>query len=74
MIKLNDPASSSKITEEYISFPKAFMSMDLNELDKFEASMKTALGELFHVASESYEYAIYIKDKDYEFNADIKII
>lgn len=44
---LNDPSSSSKITEEDIAFSKAFMSMDLNDLDKFEASMNTALGELF---------------------------
>ena len=70
----NDPASSSKFTKEDLAFSKAFMSMDLDDLDKLEASMNTTLGELFSVAREAYESAIYIKDKDYEFNVDIEII
>jgi hypothetical protein len=55
-----------KLLRRTLLLSKAFMSMDLNELDKFEASMNTALGELFPLASESYESPIYIKDKDYE--------
>ena len=44
--------------------------MDLDDLDKFEASLSSCLGDLFPVARESEAPVIYIKDKDYEFNVD----
>jgi hypothetical protein len=72
----NDIATSSKSTpsEEDIAFSEAFMNLDLDDLDKFDASMSTSLGELFPVASKMDAPAIYIKDKDYEFNVDSEII
>jgi hypothetical protein len=70
----NDPASSSKFTKEDAAFTKAFLEMDLDDLDKFKESMELAIGEFFHVDHESYESAIYIKDKDYEFNVDTEIL
>jgi hypothetical protein len=48
----NDITFSPKIThfEEDIAFNKAFMNIDLDDLDKFEASLSSCLGDLFHVA------------------------
>ena len=77
LVKENDIDASSKETpsEEDIAFTKAFMSLDLDDLDKFEASLSTfALGELFPVASKCNEPAIFIKDKDYEFEVNPEII
>ena len=51
--------------------------MDLDDIDKFKESMELAIGEFFYVdpaSYEPYESAIYIKDKDYEFNVDTEII
>ena len=73
----NDPASSSKFTKEDAAFSKAFIEMDLDDIDKFKESMELAIGEFFYVDPASYEpfeSAIYIKDKDYEFNVDTEII
>jgi hypothetical protein len=59
----NDIVTSSKsiLSGEDNAITEAFMSMDLDEFDNFEASMNTSLGELFLVNSESYASAIYIK-------------
>jgi hypothetical protein len=76
----NDIATSSKKahSKEDIAFSKAFMSLDidnLDELDKFETSLNDfALENLFPTASKSNEPAICIKDKDYEFDVNPKII
>jgi hypothetical protein len=66
----DDSPLSPKMThsEEYIAFTEAFMNIDLDDLDKFEASMSSYLGDLFVVARESEAPVIYIKDKDYEFD------
>ena len=68
----NDIALSPKIThsEEDIAFTESFMNIDLDDLDKLEASLSSCLGDLFHVARESEAPVIYIKDKDYEFDVD----
>lgn len=72
----NDIATSSKSTpsEEDISFTKAFMNLDFDDLDKFDASLSTCLGELIPVSSKTDAPAIYIEDKDYEFIVDFEII
>jgi hypothetical protein len=46
------------------------MNIDLDDLDKFEASLSSCLGDLFPVARKSEASTIYIKDKDYEFDVD----
>jgi hypothetical protein len=60
----NDITTSPKSTpsEKDIAFTEAFMNLDLYDLDKFDGSLSTCLGELFHVASKTYGPAIYIKD------------
>ena len=59
----NDLASSSKFTKADAAFTKAFLEMDLDDIDKFKESMELAIGEFYQVDHESYEPAIYIKDK-----------
>jgi hypothetical protein len=50
------------------------MNLDLDDLDKFGASLSTCLGDLFPVASKIDAPAIYIKDKYYQFIVDPKLI
>jgi hypothetical protein len=61
----NDIANSSKSThsEEDIDFSEAFMNLDLDDLDKFDASLSTCLGDLFPVANKIDAPAIYNKHK-----------
>jgi hypothetical protein len=72
----NDITLSPKIThsEEDIAFTEAFINIDLDDLDKFEAGLSSCLGDLFCVSRESEVHAIYIKEKDYEFNVNPKKI
>src|SRR4051812_37224696 len=70
----NDPASKSKFTEADVAFTKAFLEMDFDDIDNFKESMDLSIGEFYFVDHVSYEPAIYIKDKDYEFNVDTEII
>jgi hypothetical protein len=44
-----------------IVFIEAFMQLNFDDLDKYDASPSTCLSELFHVASKIDAPAIYIK-------------
>ena len=59
---------------ENAAFGRAFMDMDLDDLDNFDVIVHTSLGELFPVASKINEPIVYIKDSAYEFSVDPGII
>jgi hypothetical protein len=61
-------------SKEDLIFTRDFMSRSLEDLDKLDRYKDTPLDEFFPAASKSNEPAIYIKDKDYEFSVDPKII
>ena len=70
----NDPANRSKFNEADAAFTKAIIEMDCDDIDKLKESLELAIGEFYYVDHVSYELAIYIKDKDYDFNVDTEII
>jgi hypothetical protein len=60
--------------EAEISFNKAFISCDLDNMDEFDALMDMTLGEMFPVTNNFCEPAIAIKDDAYNFSVDPDII
>jgi hypothetical protein len=77
-----EPSRETIITNAYKSilphdcaaFGRAFIYMNLDDLDKFDAIIHTSLGNLFHIASKTYEPIVFIKDSAYDFLLKLKLL
>jgi hypothetical protein len=66
--------ATNRVPSDHVAFGRAFMDMDLGDLDNFDATAHTSLRDLFPIASKSDEPIIYIEDSSYEFSAKLDVI
>jgi hypothetical protein len=67
-------ASKSILPRDDVALVRAFMDMDLCDLDNFYAIIQTSLGDLSPIASKTDEPIVYIKDSAYEFSIKPDVI
>jgi hypothetical protein len=67
-------ASKSIFPHDCAAFSRAFVDMDLDDLDKFDALIHTSLRNLFPIASKDDEPIIFIKASAYEFSIKTEAI
>jgi hypothetical protein len=61
-------------SEEDAIFARDYLYGGLEDLDKLDDYKNISLDDFFPAASKSNGFAIYIKDKGYEFSVDLEII
>jgi len=60
--------------EAELAYSRIFMSIDSNDLEGLDAFVRTPLAEMFKIASNYCEPAIYVRDEAYDFFVDPEMI